>query len=233
MRKRPLFLAHLVPLFALSCAASTLQMPAADQARTERELAGQRRFLRVAAYAGRLWDDNTKGFLTDHPAGEIDLVERPGGKPIPPPAFEKVLPPGTPVRITRIEFPDTFTMAQRVLVTPRFHPWVYLQLEGETRPYVIVVPQEVKTYDDVRVELERYLSASDPRSAFEALPADVRQLVLRKEVAPGMSARALEMAWGLPERKHIDRPAGTEEWSWAGGKRRVYLRDERVERVER
>ncbi len=46
-----------------------------------------------------------------------------------------------------------------------------------------------------------------------------------------MSSRALEMAWGVPERKRVDRPAGTEEWVWASGKRRAYLRDDVVEEV--
>ncbi|HYD43022.1 MAG TPA: hypothetical protein VEB43_19475 [Anaeromyxobacter sp.] len=224
--------ALLVPLLALACATPDIHIPEGEQVRSQRELAGgPPRFLRVACWVGPLWDDTDKLFLSDRPAEEIDLVDTPRGKPIRPPPFERVLPPGTPVRIQRIEFPETFTMAQRVLVTPRFHAWVYLALEGEPRPVIVVLPREVKSAEDVRAELERYLAAEDPRPALAALPADVRERVLRKEAAPGMSARALEMAWGLPDRKRVDRPAGTEEWSW--GSRRVLLRDDRVERVDR
>jgi hypothetical protein len=223
--------ALLVPLLALACATPDIHISEGEQLRSQRELAGgPPRFLRAASWVGPLWDDTEKLFLTDRPAEEIALVETPRGKPILPPKFERVLPPGTPVRIQRIEFPGTFTMAQRVLVSPRFHAWVYLALEGEPRPVILVLPREVKSAEEIRAELERYLAAEDPRPALAALPADVRERVLRKEVAPGMSARALEMAWGLPDRKRMDRPAGTEEWFW--GPRRVLLRDERVERVE-
>lgn len=232
MRKALLLAPLLLPL-ALACKTVPLQISEADQARTERELPGQQRFLRVAVYAGPLWSDTDKMFVTDRPAGELDLVEEPNGKPILPPAPERILPPGTQVRIRKIEFPAIFTVNQRVLVSPRYHPWVYLALADDQRPYVIVLPQNVKSFEDVRVELERYLTSDDPRPALAALPAESRELVLKKEAGPGMSARALEMSWGFPERKRIDRPTATEEWSWEGGKRRAFLREDRVEKVER
>jgi hypothetical protein len=229
---RPARLA-LAPLLALACATSPLRISDADQARVRRELANQQRYLRVALYLGPLWSDTTRAFLTDLPAKEIDLVETPTGAPIEPPAFQKVLAPGTPVRVRDVEFPSTFTVAQRVLVTPRLQPWVYLQIQGEDRPCVIVLPREVRSFDDVRAEMERYLSSDDPGPTLASFPPEVREAVLRKEVVNGMSSQALEMAWGVPERKRVDRPASTEEWIWAGGKRRVYLRDDKVEQVDR
>ncbi len=232
MRKALLLAPLLLPL-ALACKTVPLQISEADQGRAERELPGQQRFLRVAVYAGPLWSDTDKMFVTDRPAGELDLVEEPNGKPILPPAPERILPPGTQVRIRKIEFPAIFTVNQRVLVSPRYLPWVHLTVADDQRPYVIVLPQNVKSFEDVRVELERYLTTDDPRPALAALPAESRELVLKKEAGPGMSARALEMSWGFPDRKRIDRPAATEEWSWEGGKRRAFLREDRVEKVER
>jgi hypothetical protein len=41
------------------------------------------------------------------------------------------------------------------------------------------------------------------------------------------------MAWGLPERKRIDRPTSHQEWIWPGGKRRAIFQDERLTRWER
>ncbi len=223
-----------VPLLFVGCANPNLRISEADQRRAEHELpGGPMRFLRVACYVSPLWSDTEKAFLSDRPANELDLVDHPNGKPIAPPPAERVLPPGVPVRIEAVEFPAPFVQAQRVLVTPRYNPWVYLRVQGDRRPYVIVLPQDVQSYDDVRAELERYLSADDPSPAYAALPPESRELVMHKDAAPGMSARALEMAWGLPTRKHIDRPAGTEEWFWGGGKRHVLLKDERVEKVER
>lgn len=218
---------------ALACVKPNFQMSAADQHRARREAAGQLRYLRVALNAGPLWGDVQKVFLTELPGDEVNLVESPLGKPIPPPAFERVLPPGTPVRLQEIEFPGTFVVAQRVLVTPRMFPWAYLQVEGDPRTYVIVLPQELKSLEEVRAELERYLAQEDLRPAFASFPYETREAILKKQAAVGMSSRALEMAWGVPERKRVDRPAGTEEWIWASGKRRAYLRDDVVEDVVR
>jgi len=222
----------LAPLLASGCAQSRLALSEADQARARRELTGESRFLRVACNVGPLFSDTDKALLIDRPANEVDLVEEPDGRPIRP-TFERVLAPGTPVRVRDIEFPTPLVMAQRVLVTPRYHPWVYLEVEGDRRPYVIVLPQEVKSFEDVRAELERYFAADDPRPALSALAPDLRELVLRKEVAPGMSARAVEMAWGLPDRKVIDRPQATEDWYWNGGKRHVILREDRLDQIDR
>ena len=167
------------------------------------------------------------------PPGEVDLVESASHQPIPPPPAERVLAPGTPVRLRRVEFPTGWLIAQRVVMTPRYHPWAYLEVGGDARPHVVVLSQTAASAEDLRGELDRLLTRDDPSSTFAGLPEEQRQAILRKEPLEGMGARALEMAWGLPEKKRIDRPAGTEEWVWPGGKRRAYLRDERLERFER
>jgi len=226
-------LALLLLALPLACASVHLEISEAEQARAKEELEGQKSYLRVATFVGPLWDDTEKAFLTDRPASELDLVETPGGKPILPPPFERVLGPGTKVRIDKIEFPSTWMANERVLVTPRYDPWVYLEVEGEKRPGVIVLPQNVKSFDDLRADLERYLTPNDPGPALAALPPEMREMVLKKEAVPGMSGKALEMAWGLPERKWIDKPAGTEDWYWEGGKRHAFLRQGRVEKVDR
>lgn len=220
-------------LLLLAACATPATVPDSERARVDRELAGRQRYLRVAMYAGPLWQDTTRIFLTDQPGAELDLLENGSGAPIPPPSPERVLAPGTPVRIRKIEFPTTWGMAERVMMTPRFNPWVYLDGPGDGRPLVIVLPRDMNRFEDVRSELDRVLTSDDPAGTFAALPQDQREAILRKEPIDGMGARALEMAWGLPEKKRIDRPAGTEEWAWPGGKRRVYLRDERVEKIEK
>ncbi len=230
MRRALAFAALLLPLSACFPRAA---IPDAERERLSREVAGQQRYLRVAAYAGPLWGDSAKVFLSDQPPGEVDLVESAGHTPIPPPAAERVLLPGTPVRLRQVEFPTGWLIAQRVVMTPRYHPWAYLDVGGDARPHVIVLSQTAASSEEIRGELERLLTADDPSPFLSSLPPEQRDAILRKEPLEGMGARALEMAWGLPERKRIDRPAGTEEWSWPGGKRRAFLRDERLERFER
>lgn len=226
-------LALALVLLSLAACAPRAVIPDAERERVGHELDGQRRFLRVAVFAEPLWGDRTKLFVTDAPAGEIDLVESAGGTPVAPPPPERVLAPGTAVRIQQVEFPSGWTIAKRVVMTPRYHPWVYLEVPGETRPGVVVLSQTAASLDEIRAEIDRLLTRDDPASAFQALPQEQRDAILKKDLAEGMSPRAAEMAWGLPERRKIDKPAGTEEWTWPGGRRKAYFQEDRLTRFEK
>jgi hypothetical protein len=208
-------------------------IPDAERQRVTAELSGQQRWLRVAVYVAPFWGDRTKALLSDLPPDELDLVETTGGAPVPPPAPERILPPGTPVRIGEIEFPTGWIIARRVVMTPRYHPWALLERAGDDRTQVVVLSQTAMSFDEVRAELERIVSTDDPSPLLAALPPEQRDAIGRKELLEGMSPRAVEMAWGLPERRRIDRPAATEEWIWPGGKRKASFQDERLQRWER
>jgi hypothetical protein len=172
-------------------------------------------------------------FVTDAMPEEVDLLETTGGEPVPPPPAERILAPGTAVRISEIEFPTGWTIAKRVVMTPRYHPWVVLEVPGDARPHVLVLSQTAASIDEVRAEVDRILSTDDPSSLFAALPPEHRGAILKKELTEGMSQRAVEMAWGLPERKKIDRPTRHEEWTWPDGKRRAVFQDDRLARWEK
>lgn len=227
MRRALLLTAALIPL--AGCAPRAV-IPDAERDRVTRELTGDQRWLRVAVYAAPLYGDASRLLLSDRPLSELDLVETAGGEPVTPPVAERVIPPGTPVRIREVEFPTGWTIAKRIVMTPRYHPWVLLDVPGESRPGVIVLSQLAASYDDVRGELERFLSRDDPSPFLAALPQEQRDAVLKKQILEGMSTRAVEMAWGLPERKRIDRPQGTEEWTWPGEKRKAFFQDDRLVR---
>jgi hypothetical protein len=208
-------------------------IPDAERERVYRELAGEQRWLRAAAYAAPLWGDRSKLLLTDQPLEELDLVLTTGGQRVAPPPAQRIVPPGTAVRIREVEFPTGWIIARRVVMSPRYHPWVFVDVPGDPRPHVVVLPQTAVSFDEVRVEIDRLLTRDDPSSFFAALPQEERAAVLRKELVEGMGPRAVELAWGLPERKRIDRPAGTEEWTWPGGMRRAFFQDERLVRSQR
>ena len=197
----------------------------AERQQAARELDGQLRFAQVAVYIGPLYGDETKLLVSDQPVDELDLLEDPAGKTIPAPTPDRVLPPGTPLRIRTVEFPTGWTIAARVVMTPRYHPWIYLDIPGESRPGIVVLPQTVATVEDVRTELDRIAGTADLGGAFRALPDTQRAAISLKRPVEGMGVQALEMAWGYPEKKVVDRPAGTEEWSWPGGRRTASLRD--------
>jgi hypothetical protein len=220
-------------LLATTACTPLVVVPDAERERTHATLDGAQRFLRVAVTVHPLYGDSARRLLLDAPPGEVDLLRGGQDELIAPPPAERVLPPGTPVRIETVEFPTGMIIARRVMMSPRYHPWVLLSIPGDARPHVLVLPQTTATAVDALAEVDRVLSADDPSAALAALPADQREAVLRKELTEGMSLRAVEMAWGLPEKKRIDRPARTEEWTWPGGKRRASFNDEKLLRWER
>ncbi len=228
----PISAVVLLAAAALACAPRAV-IPDAERDRVRRELSGEQRWLRAACYAAPLWGDTSKVLLTDQPLDELDLVESTGGAPIAPPAAERILPPGTAVRISDVEFPSGWVIAKRVVMSPRYHPWVIVEMPGDTRPYVVVLSQTAASFDEVRGELDRILTKDDPSSALAALPDDQRAAVLKKTLVEGMSPRAVEMSWGLPERIQVDRPAQTETWSWPGGKRTASFQEDRLVRWQR
>lgn len=220
----------LLPL--LACTPRAV-IPDAEREKVSGAFTGEQRWTRVALYAAPLWGDRSRVLLSDAPLDELDLVQTAGGQPVAPPPAERVIAPGTPVRIREVEFPTGWIIAKRVVMTPRYHPWVIVEVPGDARPHVVVLSQLAASFDDVRGELERVLTKDDPSSSFAALPAEQRAAILRKELVEGMPPRAVELAWGLPEKKHIDRPAGTEDWTWPEGKRKASFQDERLVRWEK
>lgn len=230
MHKALLVAAALAPFAA--CTPRAI-IPDADRERVHDQLAGQQRWLRVATYAAPLFGDHSRVLLSDQPLSELELVLSPGGDVIPAPPAERIVPPATRVRIEDVEFPTGWSIARRVVMTPRYHPWVILDVPGDPRPHVIVLSQTVASFEDVRAELDRILTKDDPSSFFSGLPGEQRTAISKKELVDGMGLRAVEMAWGLPERKRIDRPSATEEWTWPGGKRRAFFQDDRLVRWEK
>jgi hypothetical protein len=226
-------LVTLAPLAPVVGCAPRVVIPDDERERIAEEYDGRMRFLRVAVNAAPFFGDTTRFLLTDQPVEEVQLLESINGERIPPPPAERVLPPGTRVRIRAIEFPTAWLIAKRIVMTPRYHPWVLLELEQDARPYVIVLPQEVARLEDVKTDLERLLVADDPTAVLQSFPREQQDAIRRKELIEGMSLRAVEMAWGQPERRRIDRPATTEDWTWPEGRRVAHFKEERLVRWER
>jgi hypothetical protein len=225
----PLCSALAILLGVLSCA-PRVSVPDEERQRAARELQGQRRFAKVALFVAPLFGDGSKLLVSDQPLDELDLLRGADGTPIAPPAAERVLLPGTPLRIQAVEFPTGWLIARRVIMTPRYHPWVYLTLDGESRPLVAVLSQTLSSSEEVRGELDRLVGAADVGPVLRSLPDVQRAAIALKKPVEGMNTQALEMAWGYPEKKVIDRPAGTEEWTWPGAQRQASLRDGRLVR---
>jgi hypothetical protein len=215
-------------LAALAACTPRAVIPDDERIRVSEELDGASRYLRVAANAAPFFGDTTRYLLTDQPVDEVQLLESAGGDKIPPPPAERVVLPGTRVRIRTVEFPTPWLIAKRIVMTPRYHPWAVLEIPGDPRPYLVVLPQEAVRLEDVTRELDRLLVGEDPTPDLQALPRAQQEAIRRKDLVEGMSPRAVEMAWGQPEKRRIDRPAGTEDWSWPGGRRSAHFKEERL-----
>jgi hypothetical protein len=232
-RCRPLVPAAALALLALAGCTPRVVVPDAERERIHAALDGQSRWTRVALYVSPLFGDHARLLLLDAPANEVDLLRDAGDKVIPPPAPERILPPGTAVRVEKVEFPSPMVIAGRVVMSPRYHPWVVLRVAGEDRPFVVVLSSGSATAESLLDEVDRVLTRDDPSRLYAGLPREQREAVARKELVEGASTRAVEMAWGVPERIRIDRPATTEEWSWPGGRRRAWFLDEKLQRWEK
>lgn len=215
------------------CASYTALAPeereAANRYATSR---GGEQFLKLSFYVTPFFGDASKRLLTDVPPEEVELLNDPRGQPIRPGAVEQTLGAGRPVRVLKVEFPTSWAMTERVVYTPRTQPWVYLEVPGEKtdRPYILVLRPGLKSVEDVRSELERYLTREDPAPKLSNFNAAVREAIAKKSALPEMPADALLMAWGYPEIKKISFEDGArkEIWLYAGKKRSATLVDGRV-----
>jgi hypothetical protein len=230
---RPLLL---LALLAAGCATYTTLSPEA-RTRIERQFTAgsEPRYLRESLYVTPFFGDATRRLLTSVPPEDVRMLEDLSGKPIHPGPVQTVAAAGSRVRVRKVEFPTAFTVAERVLVTPRTHPWAYLDVEGvggET-PLILVVPAEGRSEAEVVADLERYLTTQDIRATLASFPAAVREAIATKRAVPGMSAEALRMAWGLPSRVQRDFRDGSrvEEWTFPGGRRKAVLVEDRVTEV--
>lgn len=224
-----------------ACASYTTLSPD-EMSRIDRSVtqSQQGRFLKLSFYVTPFFGDGTKRLLTAVPPAEVRLLNDTSGNPINPGEVEKILPAGTKVRITKVEFPTALNVTGRLLYSPRTQPWVYLEAENHPKdtPLILVLRPQIKSQAEFDAELERSLVTSDPTEKLEQLPENVQIAIREKRAVLDMTADALERAWGYPERISVRYPeagtgsARTEVWTWPGGRRRAELADGQVVRVE-
>lgn len=221
---------------AAGCASYTQLAPDDRRALEQEMLAGQR-YLRLSYNVTPFFGDGTKKLLTAVSPDEVRLLAQPSGEPVSPGPVEKVIPVGTRARVLKMEFPTAWAVVQRVTYTPRFLPWIYLEVEGEPPdlPLILALTPKVETQASFLAEVDRYLSRTDPAALLEQWPEKVRTAVKNKTALIDMPSEALEMAWGYPEIKRITFDAEgkkKESWIYPGGKRTVQMEDGRVSAIE-
>lgn len=212
---------------AIAGCAGRSRIPDEDRSRLERELPGRTYYLRHAMYVGDFWSDPHKAFLSDGVPGEIPFLADTKGEPIDPGPARGIVPAGTRVRIVSLELPTSWVVTTRGPLTPRYHPWLLLEVDGlppKPTPTMVLRPN-LRSAAEVTEEIERFLSKDDPAPVLAAMPPEVVRAIQEKRLVEGMGPEAVEMAWGYPERKTMKpSPAGRhEEWTWPGGRRHATL----------
>jgi len=193
------------------------------------------RFLRISCFITPFFGDPSKKLLSPSPPSELRLVDDPARSPAAD-GGERVLPAGTRVRITQVEFPTAWVVAHRRPETPRDLTWIYLDAGSDAPfPLLLVLPRTLAEEENFEAELDRYVSVSDPSPSFSRWSEPVRDAVRTKAVIPAMPDDALEMSWGYPEQKRVrfESSGRNEEWIYSGGLRVAHLLDGRLESISR
>jgi hypothetical protein len=218
-----------------ACATAQPIVPPEQRAALKRELEGTDRFLKLSFYATPFFGDATKRLLTPVPPEQVRLLEEPNGAPIAPGAVEATFPAGTAVRIKALEFPTALAQTERLVMTPRTQPWLFVDVAGTPKdapPYVLVLRPLIKDDRELQAEVDRYLSKEDPKTRLTTFSDVVQSAIAAKRVVLDMPAEALEMAWGYPDKRvySLEGERKKETWVWPGPKQ-VVLLDGRVAEV--
>ena len=227
----------LLALWGSGCKSHT-QLAPEDRASLEQTLSGAEanRSLRISMHVMPFFGDASKRLLSPYPPDEVLLLNDTKGQTIQPGPIEATLPAGTRARIRKVEFPTAWVVTERILYSPRTLPWVYVDVEGAPKgpPLVLVLPGNLKTREEFLSEVGRYLTAQEATALLAAFSEPVREAIREKKTLTDMPAEALELSWGYPEtiRRTLAGTTRNEEWIYPGGRRRAFLSDGRLVRVE-
>ncbi len=227
-------------VLATGCPSKTLLAPK-QQASIQQHFTGRVLYLKYSCYATPFWAYDDRLYLTEHELDERVLITSPAGDPILPGKPVRILPMATKVRITKIEFPTSLAMSHRKLNSPRHFTWVFVQVvppDGadldqapSSKPYVLVLTQQIKSLSMFEKTLGLYLVDADPSKEFSHRPVEIIEAIREKKVVEGMRYDAVLRSRGQPEKvmREIKDGARWERWIYAPG-REVVLKNDRVVR---
>lgn len=188
--------------FAVSaCVTAQVALQPEESARLERGLAGEERFVRVSLYVTPFFfGDATRRLVTAVPPEQVRLLENPNASPVNPGKVERIIPAGTAVRITRVEFPTAFVMQERVLYTPLTLVGVsrgggYAQERTALRAGARPGSQDSAEF---HAEVDRYLSSMTSGPPWREPARRHVEAIATKTARVGMTGEALEIGLGLP-----------------------------------
>lgn len=221
-------------LALFGCPAETL-LSVQDQESIQKAQTAKSYFLRQSFFVGPFFSYDDRLYVSERGLDERVLIESMDGEPILPASPLAVIPFGTRVKITSIEFPTSSVVTGRRLKSPRHFTWVYLEIDGlsQPKPLVLVLTHEMRSPQDFDKALANYLAGEDPRPAFAKLAPEVLAAIDAKNVLAGMRWDALLRSRGHPDRveRSTAGQARVEKWFYSP-QRWVLLEDDTVKSSE-
>jgi hypothetical protein len=230
MRALPTALFATTVLLLAACA--TTPLPDRDRLHAELRYTNQPRELKASMFVAPFFRDDSRRLLSLQPPAELELLVTPKGERISPGDPLEILPAGTRVTVVEVGIPTRWKAFARPLMTPADRPWIELAVEGRpvSPSFVLVLRPDLQTEDELAQELDKLLTTDDVASDVRALPAADQLAVRTKQLAPGLTARGLELAFGTPILKKIfgEGSSVAEDWTWksdANLRRVAHLRE--------
>jgi hypothetical protein len=201
---------------ALSNCLPPSRLPAVAQAQLQSTWENQQVELRQSAYYTNLYADNDRWLLSPHPPESTSHLVDLHGAPIHPPKARGIVPAGSRFCILRLEFPSRWNGWKRLVVSPRFHPWVYLRLLpgqdpalGRPRPdqpFVWVLPLDQDRPQPLQEALAEAFSPLGTTTEWLRTRRPTVQVgIAQKTALIGMQRPELIAALGEPPRQFADR----------------------------
>lgn len=220
-------------LVLLACPSRT-RLDSAAQSALRDDYLRQHFFLRQSLYYGPFYDDAKRILVDAHAFSELKLMTAPDGDIIVPPPPEGIVPAGTEVEASDLEFPTSAVIVRRPLFTPRYNIWLKLKVVGDPseREHVLVLPSAIRSPESIRASLEALLSAKEITSWLAARSPSARLAIEEKRVEKGMTYEETLAAMGLPDDLHR-RFEGTDRVeALRYGQKQVTLHNGTVTRIE-
>jgi hypothetical protein len=203
---------------AVSSGCATTQLSDHDRSQLSERYTSTSFELAHSMWVSAFFQDESHRLLSSAPPDEVELLDRPNGTPMIPGLVRSVLPAGTSVKVVHISFSTTWENLNRPVLTPRDRTWVELAVAGQATPptFVLLIRPNVKNEGEVMEEIGKLLTDKPIDVEVKKLSDADRKAIATRELAAGLTSRALELMFGTPVLKRINGDGTTtlEDWTW-------------------
>lgn len=167
---------------------------------------GKSFWLKQSLFAGTFYDDDRYFLLNPRPFDEIDYVKMPDGATVLPPAATHIIPVGTKVTVSAVEWPDWQNYLNRPIFTPRHLIWVKMKVAKERgqvslmhdKTFIMLVPFEGGHTELFAGWFKGIFSDKDTNPWLLRHKPEITKAILEKKAVAGMSKEALIASMGDP-----------------------------------